>query len=44
MKKRTRRNADDHDRPLRAELTARAAELGDLATLWRQDSKYQKLL
>ena len=36
-------DADDHDRPLRAELTARAAELGDLATLWRQDSKYQKL-
>ena len=36
-------DAHDHDRPLRAELTARAAELGDLATLWRQDSKYQRL-
>ena len=36
-------DADEHDRPLRAELTARAAELGDLAALWRQDSKYQKL-
>ena len=35
--------AEDHDRPLRAELTARAAELGDLATLWSQDNKYRKL-
>ena len=36
-------DAGDCERPLRTELTARAAELGDLATLWRRDSKYQKL-
>ncbi len=36
-------DVDDNDRSLRAELTARAAELGDIATLRRQDSKYQTL-
>ena len=36
-------DANGGERPLRAELTLRAAELGDLAALRRHDSKYGEL-
>ena len=34
---------DEMERPLRAEIAARAQELGDLDELWRNDSKYERL-
>ena len=34
---------DELDRPLRAELVARARDLGNLGELWRNDGKYKKL-
>ncbi|MXZ70797.1 MAG: DEAD/DEAH box helicase [Acidobacteria bacterium] len=34
---------DELERPLRAELAARARELGSLDELWQNDSKYQEL-
>jgi len=39
-------NGEDPDevmRPLRAELTARARDLGNLDDLWRNDNKYERL-
>ena len=36
------RDPDEDERPVRAELTARAGELGDLRELRRNDSKYKR--
>ena len=39
----TSEDPDELERPLRAELVARARELGSLDELWQNDSKYQEL-
>ena len=39
----TGEDPDEMERPLRAELTARARDLGNLGELWRSDSKYERI-